>query len=100
MLGARAVALGRSRIRATLARPATLLAVAAVAGVAAFQLWISPSNPPGFIRDEASLAYNAYTISQDLRDQDGGLLPLYFTSFDDYKSPVFVYALAAVFRVT
>jgi hypothetical protein len=36
---------------------------------------VTPSNPPGFVRDEASIAYNAYTISQTGRDQDGGLLP-------------------------
>ena len=90
----------RTRWRALLARPLALLALAAIVAVAAFQLWISPSNPPGFIRDEASLAYDAYSISQSLRDQDGALLPLYLRSFDDYKSPIFVYLLAGVFRVT
>jgi hypothetical protein len=83
-----------------LASPATLLATGVLLAVCAFQLWVTPSNPPGFIRDEASIAYNAYTISQTGRDQDGGLLPLYITSFYDYKSPLFVYALAGVFRVT
>src|SRR5713226_3659128 len=56
--------------------------------------------PPRFIRDEASFSYNAYTIGHSLRDQDGGLLPLYFVSFKDYKSPLFVYLLAPVLRVT
>lgn len=68
--------------------------------MATLHVWITPSNPPGFHRDEASISYNAFTISQDLRDQDGGLLPLYFVSFGDYKSPIFVYVLASVFRVT
>jgi hypothetical protein len=76
---------------------------AVVGGVAlfvvAFQLWISPSNPPGFIRDEASIAYDAYAIGHTGRDVDGAVMPLYFRSFDDYKSPVFVYALAGVMRV-
>jgi 4-amino-4-deoxy-L-arabinose transferase-like glycosyltransferase len=81
-------------------RPATLLALGAIAAVAAFQLWITPSNPPGFHRDEASIAYNAYTISTSLRDEDGGRLPLFFRSFEDYKSPLYPYLLAAVFRVT
>lgn len=83
-----------------LARPARLIAFGAVAAVAAFQLWIDPSNPPGFIRDEASFAFNAYSIAQDLHDQNGALLPLYLPSFGDYKSTPFVYLLAAVFRVT
>ena len=83
-----------------LARPGVLAGVAVVVGVAAFQLWLSPGNPPGFTRDEAALAYNAYTIGHQGRDEDGARFPLYFRSFDDYKSPVFVYALAGVFRVT
>ncbi len=83
-----------------LTRPGVLVGLAVVVCVAAFQLWVSPGNPPGFMRDEAALAYNAYTIGQEGRDEDGARFPLYFTSFLDYKSPVFVYALAGVFRVT
>jgi hypothetical protein len=86
--------------RSWLARPAAVAAAGVVLAVVAFHFWFAPSNPPGFIRDEASISYNAFTISQDLRDQDGGLLPLYIVSFDDYKSPLFVYLLAGVFRVT
>jgi len=83
-----------------LARPAVLVGLAAVMGVSAFQLWISPSNPPGFFRDEAALAYNAYTIGHEGRDEFGARFPLYFASFLDYKSPIFVYGLAGVFLVT
>src|ERR1051325_6458503 len=82
-----------------LRRPGLLFASALVVLVVGFQLWITPSNPPGFIRDEASFSYNAYTIGHSLRDQDGALLPLYLVSFGDYKSPVFVYLLAPVFRL-
>ncbi|HYK06616.1 MAG TPA: hypothetical protein VEW11_02490 [Gaiellaceae bacterium] len=85
---------------AWLARPGLLLAAGVVLGVASLHLWIDPSNPPGFHRDEASIAYNASTISTSLRDEHGGLLPLYIESFGDYKSPVFVYALAGLFRLT
>jgi hypothetical protein len=81
-------------------RPALLLGLAFVCGVAAFQLWVSPSNPPGFFRDEASIAYNAHTIASEGRDEYGARFPLYFTSFRDYKSPLFVYGLAGVFRIT
>jgi hypothetical protein len=87
------------RLVAVAARPANLALTGTLLLVLAFQLWISSSNPPGFIRDEAAFAYNAWTISQHLTDQDGARLPLYFVSFNDYKSPVFVYLLAAVFRV-
>jgi hypothetical protein len=82
------------------ARPALVSGLAVVAAVCAFQLWISDSNPPGFFRDEAALAYNAYTIAHDGRDEYGARLPLYFASFLDYKSPTFVYGLAGVFLVT
>jgi hypothetical protein len=83
-----------------LTRPALLSAIALVLAVCAFQLWIAPDNPPGFFRDEAALAYNAYTIEHDGRDEYGARFPLYFSSFLDYKSPIFVYALAPVFLVT
>ena len=61
---------------------------------------LSADNPPGFIRDEAAFAFNAWSIGHHLRDQFGGFLPVYFKSFGDYKSPIFVYVLALVFRVT
>ncbi len=76
------------------------LGVAVVVAVAAFQLWISPDNPPGFFRDEAAIAYNAHTIASEGRDEYGARFPLYFSSFLDYKSPIFVYGLAGAFRVT
>jgi MFS family permease len=87
-------------VRSIGARPALLLGLGAIVAVVAFQLWITPSNPPGFHRDEASLSLNAYTLSQDLRDEDGARLPLLLRSFGDYKSPVYPYALAGLFRLT
>ena len=81
-------------------RPALLLVLGAALAVVAFHSWVTPDNPPGFHRDEAALALNAHTLSTDLRDEDGTRLPLFFRSFDDYKSPVFPYLLAGVFEVT
>ena len=57
-------------------RPALLSGIAVVLAVCAFQLWISPGNPPGFFRDEAALAYNAYSIEQSGRDEYGARFPL------------------------
>ena len=82
------------------ARPALLLGLGAVLAVVAFQLWITPSNPPGYHRDEAALSLNAYTLSTSLRDEDGAQAPLFFRSYEDYKSPLYPYLLAGVFAVT
>jgi hypothetical protein len=81
-------------------RPGVLVALGALLAVAAFHLWVTPGNPPGFFRDEASISASAHALSESLRDERGALLPLYLVSFEDYKSPIFVYVLAAVFRVT
>lgn len=75
---------------------------AAVVCAFAFALyaWDVPSNPPGFYIDESSIAYNALEISRTGADEYGQVLPLYFRAFGDYKNPVYVYTLAALFRVT
>ena len=83
-----------------MSRPALLIGLAVIVGVCAFQLWTSSDNPPGFFRDEAAIAYNAHTIATEGRDEYGARFPLYFSSFLDYKSPLFVYGLAGVFTVT
>src|SRR2546421_1305020 len=57
-------------------------------------------NPPGFHLDESSIAYNAHTVSQTGRDEHGEAWPLYFRAFGEFKNPVYVYLLAAVFRLT
>lgn len=58
-------------------------------------------NPPGFYLDEASISYNAYTISVDGRDEHGVPWPVYFQTWDASVAvnPVYVYTLAAVFKV-
>ena len=88
------------RVRSLADRPALLLGLGAIMAVAAFHLWVTPSNPPGYHRDEAALSLNGYTLATDLRDEDGARLPLFFRSFDDYKSPVYPYVLAGVFALT
>lgn len=58
------------------------------------------TNPPGFFLDESSIAYNAHTISNTGRDEHGESWPLFFRAFGEFKNPVYIYLLAAVFRVT
>lgn len=75
-----------------------LLAASLLVAVAYFK--DVPDNPVGFFVDEASIAYNAHTISQHGRDEYGYVFPLYFRAFGEYKSPVYIYGLAAVFWFT
>lgn len=58
------------------------------------------SSPAGFFIDESSVAYNAYTISQTGQDEFGNSWPLFFRAFGDYKNPVHIYLLAALFKLT
>src|SRR5438876_847605 len=74
-----------------------VLAVGILAAISYFHR--VPENPPGFYIDEASIAYNAYTISLTGRDEYGERWPLYFRAFGEYKNPVYIYLLAALFRV-
>lgn len=48
-------------------------------------------NPPSLYWDEAAIGYNAYSILKTARDEHGTFLPLSFRSFDDYKSPAYIY---------
>jgi 4-amino-4-deoxy-L-arabinose transferase-like glycosyltransferase len=74
------------------------LAAALLVGVVYFaEVW---QNPRGFFVDEASIAYNAHTIAQHGVDEHGEQLPLYFRAFGEYKNPVYIYLLAAVFSLT
>jgi hypothetical protein len=76
--------------------------VCALAFALAFTLYAVDvtREPPGFYIDESSIAYNAHTVAVSGRDEYGEPWPLYFRAFGDYKNPVYVYLLAAVFRVS
>jgi 4-amino-4-deoxy-L-arabinose transferase-like glycosyltransferase len=73
----------------------------ALAIVAAALIFVRiTTNPPGFYIDESSVAYNAHTIARSGTDENGVRWPLYFRAFGDYKNPVYIYILAALFRLT
>ncbi len=76
-----------------------LIGTALLLAVGAAFLWPTPGVPPGFHRDEASIALNAWTLAGDGVDQDGRRLPLFFLSYGGYLSPVWPYALAGVFSI-
>src|ERR1041384_3598370 len=58
------------------------------------------TNPQGFFIDESSIAFNAQTIAQTGRDEFGNAWPLYFRAFGEYKNPVYIYLLAAIYRIS
>lgn len=77
-----------------------MILLAASLLVAATYFAAVPNNPAGFFVDEASIAYNAHTIANRGVDEYGHAFPLYFRAFGEYKSPVYIYALAAIFKFT
>ena len=82
-------------------RRALLAAAVVVAAVLSF-VWYFDSPleaTPGFFIDESSIAYNAWSIAQSGRDEHGARMPLYFAAFGEYKNPVYIYLLAAVYKV-
>ena len=74
--------------------------IAVLGLIAVAFLHVSANNPPGFYRDESAIAYNAYTLSTTGKDEYGARAPLFIRSFGDWKSPLYVYLLAGVYRVT
>lgn len=81
-------------------QPQALIVIGLLLLISAIFLTVSPRNPPGFNHDEMAIAYNAATLAAHGRDEYGARFPLFIRSFGDYKSPVYVYALAGIFTVT
>lgn len=44
--------------------------------------------------DEASIGVNAYSLSQNLKDEWGEFLPIHFRSFGEFKLPIYIYTVA------
>lgn len=57
------------------------------------------NSPVSLYWDEVATGYNAYSISQTLKDEYGNFLPLLFRSYDDYKMPLNVYLTALSVKV-
>lgn len=55
--------------------------------------------PPSVYWDEASIGYNAYSITQTGKDEWGDFLPLHFRAFGEFKLPVYIYATAAFVKM-
>jgi len=55
------------------------------------RLWALTSYPAGFNADEAAIGYNAWSILHTGKDEFGNPFPIAFTSFGDYKPPLYFY---------
>ncbi|GBF82285.1 glycosyltransferase family 39 protein [Aphanothece sacrum] len=55
--------------------------------------------PNGFFPDEASYAYDAYSILHTLRDQYGKFLPFMFKSANDYREGLYIYLLIPFIKI-
>ncbi len=59
-----------------------------------FNLYKAGMAPPCYNSDEASIAYNAYSIFTTRKDEYGTSFPLRFKAFGEDKMPVMVYLVA------
>lgn len=66
-----------------------LLGILALAGI--IRVYNLRDNPAGLFCDEAALGYNAYSILETGRDENGVRFPLYIWSFGGYKNPIYIY---------
>lgn len=55
--------------------------------------------PASLYWDEASIGYNAYSISQNLHDEWGKLLPIHFRAFGEFKLPTYIYSVAILTKI-
>ena len=56
-------------------------------------------SPPALNADEATNAYDAYSILKTGKDQYGNFLPLRFKSFGDYKLPLLTYLAVPFIKI-
>lgn len=57
------------------------------------------SIPRGLYFDELGNGYNALSILHSGEDEHEEFLPIYFKSFGDYKHPVYIYTMVAIFTL-
>lgn len=55
--------------------------------------------PPSVYWDEASIGYNAYSISQTGKDEWGDFLPIHFRAFGEFKLPVYIYSVVPFVKI-
>lgn len=57
------------------------------------RLFMLADNPPSLNWDETSMGYTAYSLLETGRDEWGEKLPIFFRSYGEWKSAVYIYVL-------
>lgn len=55
--------------------------------------------PSSFSVDEASYAYDAYSILETMRDRYGKFLPFFVRAFDDYRESLYIFILVPFIKI-
>lgn len=55
--------------------------------------------PASLYWDEASIGYNAYSLTLDFKDEWGKTLPIHFRSFGEFKLPVYIYSVGILVKL-
>lgn len=62
-------------------------------------LHINKANFPCINSDEASFAYNAYSIANTAKDEYGSFLPMRFLAFGENKLPITIYSIVPFIKI-
>ncbi len=84
-----------SRLKTILSRRISLIVIVA----ALLRLVALGSTPPSLNWDEVSMGYTAYSIGKTGMDEWGEKLPLFFRSYGEWKSAVYIYTLVPFIRL-
>jgi 4-amino-4-deoxy-L-arabinose transferase-like glycosyltransferase len=63
------------------------------------RVFLLSSVPPALNWDEVSMGYSAYSIMETGMDEWGDSLPLFFRSYGEWKSPVYIYLLVPFIKL-
>ncbi len=75
-----------------------LLIILIIIFAAVLRFYAVSDFPSGLNADEAALGYNAYSLLNTGKDEDGHLLPVNLESFGDYKPALYSYLLVPVVK--
>ncbi|MFH2019541.1 MAG: glycosyltransferase family 39 protein [bacterium] len=63
------------------------------------RLFLLSRVPPSLNWDEVSMGYTAYSVAETARDEWGDLMPIFFRSYGEWKSAVYIYLLVPFVKI-